>query len=243
MKIFPAIDLKDNKCVRLTKGAEQSAVVYNQNPLEQAKFFEKQGCERLHIVDLDAAFGRPEVNKATIINIRNSIDVPIQLGGGIRSEVVLKNYINEGIDFLIIGSFAVQNPELVTGISKKYLERIYFALDILDKKIMIKGWEDQSNLTNVDIFKHFNSTDIKGYVLTDVSRDGMMKGLDIALIKENLILSKKNLIVGGGLSSYEDIEKLCKLKSEKIEGVIVGKSFYEGNINIKVAMDILKQNA
>ena len=243
MKIFPAIDLKDNKCVRLTKGAEQSAVVYNQNPLEQAKFFEKQGCERLHIVDLDAAFGRPEVNKATIINIRNSIDVPIQLGGGIRSEVVLKNYINEGIDFLIIGSFAVQNPELVTGISKKYLERIYFALDILDKKIMIKGWEDQSNLTNVDIFKHFNSTDIKGYVLTDVSRDGMMKGLDIALIKENLTLSKKNLIVGGGLSSYEDIEELCKLKSKKIEGVIVGKSFYEGNINIKEAMDILKQNA
>ena len=240
MKIFPAIDLKDNKCVRLTKGAEQSAVVYNQNPLEQAKFFEKQGCERLHIVDLDAAFGRPEVNKATIINIRNSIDVPIQLGGGIRSEVVLKNYINEGIDFLIIGSFAVQNPELVTGISKKYLERIYFALDILDKKIMIKGWEDQSNLTNVDIFQRFNNTNIKGYVLTDISRDGMMKGLDINLIKENLNLSKKNLIVGGGLSSYNDIENLCKLKSKKIEGVIIGKSFYEGSINIKEAMDIVK---
>ncbi len=243
MNIFPAIDLKDNKCVRLTKGAEQSAIVYNQNPLEQAKFFEKQGCERLHIVDLDAAFGRPEVNKTTIINIRNSIDIPIQLGGGIRSEVVLKNYINAGIDFLIIGSFAVQNPELVATISKKYLERIYFALDVLDKKIMIKGWEDQSNLTNVDVFQHFNNTDIKGYVLTDVSRDGMMKGLDIALIKENLTLSKKNLIVGGGLSSYEDIEELCKLKSKKIEGVIVGKSFYEGNINIKEAMDILKQNA
>tara|TARA_Y100001970_G_C14151747_1_gene813104 strand:- start:297 stop:1028 length:732 start_codon:yes stop_codon:yes gene_type:complete len=243
VNIFPAIDLKDNKCVRLTKGAEQSAIVYNQNPLEQAKFFEKQGCERLHIVDLDAAFGRPEVNKTTIINIRNSIDIPIQLGGGIRSEVVLKNYINAGIDFLIIGSFAVQNPELVATISKKYLERIYFALDVLDKKIMIKGWEDQSNLTNVDVFQHFNNTDIKGYVLTDVSRDGMMKGLDIALIKENLTLSKKNLIVGGGLSSYEDIEELCKLKSKKIEGVIVGKSFYEGNINIKEAMDILKQNA
>ena len=185
MKIFPAIDLKDNKCVRLTKGAEQSAVVYNQNPLEQAKFFEKQGCERLHIVDLDAAFGRPEVNKATIINIRNSIDVPIQLGGGIRSEVVLKNYINEGIDFLIIGSFAVQNPELVTGISKKYLERIYFALDILDKKIMIKGWEDQSNLTNQDVFERFNDTEIKGYILTDISRDGMLKGLNIELLNVN----------------------------------------------------------
>jgi len=243
VKIFPAIDLKDNKCVRLTKGAEQSAVVYNPNPLEQAKFFESQGCERLHIVDLDAAFGRPKVNKKTIINIRNSIDVPIQLGGGIRSEVVLKNYINEGIDFLIIGSFAVQNPELVTSISKKYLERIYFALDLLDKKIMIKGWEDQSNLTNVDIFQRFNSTDIKGYVLTDISRDGMMKGLDIGLIKENLKLSSKNLIVGGGLSSYKDIENLCKLKSKKIEGVIMGKSFYEGSINIKEAMDILKQNA
>ena len=243
MKIFPAIDLKDNKCVRLKKGAELSAVIYNNSPIEQAKFFENQGCERLHIIDLDAAFGRPEVNKETIVNIRNSIDIPIQLGGGIRSELTLKNYINLGIDFLIIGSFAVQKPELFTTLSKKYIKRIYFALDVLDKKIMIKGWEDQSNLTNEDVFQRYNSTEIKGYVLTDISRDGMMKGLDISLIKENLNLSEKNLIVGGGLSSYADLKNLCKLRSNKIEGVIAGKSFYEGNINIKEAISILEQNA
>ena len=243
MKIFPAIDLKDNKCVRLTKGKEQSSIIYNNNPLEQAKFFEDQGCERLHIIDLDAAFGRPEINKNTIINIKKSIKIPIQLGGGIRSREILKNYFDQGIDYLIIGSFAVENPDIVEILSNEYSNRIYFALDILNKKIMIKGWKNMSNLSHQDVFKQFNHTKIKGYVLTDVSRDGMMSGIDNKLIKENLKLTKKNLIVGGGLSTYKDLDKLQNIQSQFFEGIIVGKSFYEGSINIKKGMEILNQNA
>ena len=116
-------------------------------------------------------------------------------------------------------------------------------MDVLDKKIMIKGWEDQSDLTSEEMFKRFNDTEIKGYILTDVARDGMMQGLDMKLIKENINFSKKDLIVGGGLSSYYDLEELNKIKSKNLEGVIVGKSFYIGNINIKKGMDILNQHA
>ncbi len=243
MKLIPAIDLKDNKCVRLTKGVEQSAVIYNEDPLEQAKFFENQGCERLHIIDLDAAFGRHQVNRNTIINIKKKINIPIQLGGGIRNQEAVKDYFSKGIDYLIIGSFAVENPNLLKTISKQYSEKIYFALDVLNKKIMIKGWEDQSNLTNQDVFERFNDTEIKGYILTDISRDGMLKGLNIDLINENLNLSKKNLIVGGGLSTYRDLEILNKIQSKKLEGVIMGKSFYVGNIEIKKGMSVLNKNA
>lgn len=243
MILIPAIDLKDNKCVRLTKGKEHSSTTYNDNPLEQAKFFEDQGCERLHIIDLDAAFGRPEVNKNTIINIKKTTKIPIQLGGGIRSKEILKNYFDQGIDFLIIGSFAVEKPDIVETLSNEYNNRIYFALDVLDNKIMIKGWKNQSDLFYQDVFKRFNYTKIKGYILTDVSRDGMMKGIDTKLINENLKLTKKNLIVGGGLSTYKDLNELSNLQSQFFEGIIIGKSFYEGNIEIKKGMEILNKNA
>ena len=243
MKLIPAIDLKDNKCVRLTKGVEQSAVIYNEDPLEQAKFFENQGCERLHIVDLDAAFGRPQVNRNTIINIKKKINIPIQLGGGIRDPEAVKDYFSKGIDYLIIGSFAVENPDAVLSLSKDYVKKIYFALDVLDKKIMIKGWEDKSNLTIANVFERFNQTDLKGYVFTDVSRDGMLSGINLDLINENLSLSEKNLIIGGGLSNYKDLEKLAEIKSKNFEGVIVGKAFYVGNIDIKKGMEILNKNA
>lgn len=182
------------------------------------------------MVDLDAAFGRSEVNRKTIINIKKSIKIPIQLGGGIRSQKDLKNYIDQGIDFIIISSFAVENPDLVAALSMEYAKKIYFAMDILDNKIMVKGWKDQSDLTSKNAFKRFNDTEIKGYILTDISRDGMMEGLNINLIKENLNFSQKDLIVGGGLSSYNDLEELKKIKSQKLEGVIVGKSFYVGKI-------------
>ena len=127
MKLIPAIDLKDNKCVRLSKGVENSAVIYNEDPLEQAKYFEKQGCERLHVIDLDAAFGRPEINREIIFDIKRSINIPVQLGGGIRSQEILKNYIDRGIDYVIIGSFAVENPDTLLSLSKDYVKKIYFA--------------------------------------------------------------------------------------------------------------------
>ena len=243
MKIFPAIDLRENKCVRLTKGDESSSIVFNSNPIEQAKYFQDQGCARLHLVDLDSAFGRNGINNNTIKKIRESISIPIQIGGGIRSVEIAKNYFELGADYLIIGSFAISNSEQVKNLANNYLDKIYVALDVLKNKIMIKGWVEESNFTPKKIFKEYESTNIRGYVLTDIEKDGMLTGLNQEMIIQNLKLTNKKLIVGGGLKNNLDLENLKKIKSNSLEAVIAGKSFYVGNIDLKKAQLILDLNA
>jgi phosphoribosylformimino-5-aminoimidazole carboxamide ribotide isomerase len=243
VKIFPAIDLKDNKCVRLIKGEDNSSVIFNKNPIEQAKYFEDQGCSRLHLVDLDSAFGRSGINNTTIEKIRNSIKIPIQIGGGIRSIETAKNYFNLGADYLIIGSFAISDSSEVKGLADIYPNKIYVALDILQNKIMIKGWKEESVFTPKKLFKLYEKTNVRGYVLTDIENDGMLTGLNHEMIVQNLDLTNKKLIVGGGLKDNFDLKKLITIKSKNLEGVIAGKSFYVGNINLKKAQKILENNA
>ena len=243
MKIFPAIDLKGNKCVRLSKGEDSTSVVFNSNPVEQAKYFEDQGCERLHLVDLDSAFGRNNINNETIKKIRGAISIPIQIGGGIRSEAIAKNYFELGADYLIIGSFAVTNSEVVKNIAKLYSNKIYVALDIFNNKIMIKGWVEESNFTPKKLFMTFDNSNIRGYVLTDIENDGMLTGLNHKMILQNLSLTNKKIIVGGGLKDNSDLKKLKNVSKKNLEGVIAGKSFYVGNIDLIEAQKILDINA
>jgi phosphoribosylformimino-5-aminoimidazole carboxamide ribotide isomerase len=243
MKIFPAIDLKENKCVRLTKGKDDTSVVFNSNPIDQAKFFEDQGCSRLHLVDLDSAFGRNNVNDKTIESIRNAISIPIQIGGGIKSEKIAQNYIDLGVNYLIIGSFAITEKKVVKNIAQKHPDSIYVSLDILKNKIMIRGWREESNTTSDMLFKIYNKSMIRGYVLTDIENDGMLSGLNQEMIIQNLKLTNKKLIVGGGLKDNSDLEELIKIQYKNLEAVIAGKSFYVGNIDLKKAQQILSQNA
>ncbi len=243
MNIFPAIDLKENKCVRLSKGEDSTSVVFNENPVEQAKYFEDQGCKRLHLVDLDSAFGRNNINNKTIQIIRNAISIPIQIGGGIRSENIAKSYFELGADFLIIGSYAVSNSKEVKNLAENFKQKIYVALDVLRNKIMIKGWVEESDYTPEKIFQTYDESNIRGYVLTDIEKDGMLTGLNHKMIATNLSLTNKKLIVGGGLKNNLDIEQLRNIKSDNLEGVIAGKSFYVGNIDLKEAQKILDENA
>ena len=245
MKLIPAIDLKDNKCVRLTQGKEETSEVYNENPVEQAKFFEKEGCERIHIIDLDSAFNRSTVNKDTIINIRQSIKIPIELGGGIRSRDDALFWFNNNIDYLIIGSLAARDSKLVLEIAKEFENKIYISLDILNNKIMIEGWTKEIQLNLFNIFKTYNKSKIRGYVLTDIFRDGMMQGLNFKLINKNLSQTSKSMIFGGGLSNYNDLKILKNMDSKfkNIEGIIAGKSFYSGAIEIKKGINILNSDA
>ena len=198
MNIFPAIDLKENKCVRLSKGEDSTSVVFNENPVDQAKYFEDQGCKRLHLVDLDSAFGRNNINNKTIQNIRNSISIPIQIGGGIRSENIAKRYFDLGADFLIIGSYAVSNSQEVKNLAENFKQKIYVALDVLKNKIMIKGWVEESEFTPEKIFQTYDKSSIRGYVLTDIEKDGMLTGLNQKMISANISLTKKNLLSGAG---------------------------------------------
>jgi phosphoribosylformimino-5-aminoimidazole carboxamide ribotide isomerase len=243
VKIFPAIDLKENKCVRLSKGEDSTSVVFNANPVDQAKHFEDEGCSRLHLVDLDSAFGRNDINNKTIQNIRNAISIPIQIGGGIRSENIAKSYFNLGADFLIIGSYAVSNAQEVKNLAENFKQKIYVALDVLNNKIMIKGWLEESDFTPKKIFQTYDESSIRGYVLTDIEKDGMLTGLNQKMILNNVSLTHKKLIVGGGLKNNLDLEQLRKIKSNNLEGVIAGKSFYVGNIDLKEAQKILDKNA
>ena len=243
MKIFPAIDLKENKCVRLTRGEDSTSVVFNTNPVEQAKYFEDQGCERLHLVDLDSAFERNNINNDTIKKIRDGISIPIQIGGGIRSEDIVKNYFDLGANYLIIGSFAISNSEEVKRLANNYPQKIYVALDILNNKIMVKGWVEESDFTPAKLFATYEESSVRGYVLTDIAKDGMLTGLNQEMILQNISLTSKKLIVGGGLKDNFDLEKLRMIQSDNLEGVIVGKSFYVGNIDLKEAQKILSGNA
>ena len=243
MKIFPAIDLKENKCVRLIKGEDNSSVVFNENPVEQAKYFEEQGCKRLHLVDLDSAFGRNNINDKTIQKIRDAISIPIQIGGGIRSEKIARDYFDLGADFLIIGSYAVSNSQEVKILAENFKHKIYVALDILNNKIMIKGWVEESDFTPEKLFYTYDDSSIRGYVLTDIKKDGMLTGLNQKMILTNASLTKKKLIVGGGLKNNLDLKKLRNIKSDNLEGVIAGKSFYVGNIDLKEAQKVLDENA
>ncbi len=243
MKLFPAIDLKDNKCVRLSRGKDESSVVFNENPVDQAIYFEQQGCKRLHLVDLDSAFGRLNINSKTIKEIRKAISIPIQMGGGIRSKDYANSLFNLYIDYLIIGSYSITNVNDVLDLAKSFSNRVYVALDILNHKLMIRGWRDEAKIKTDDLLKKYNPSNIRGYVLTDINNDGMLNGLDIDLINYYQNLTNKNLVVGGGLTSYIDLKKLNKLSKKNLEGVIAGKSFYIGNIDLKHAQKILDKNA
>ncbi len=243
MKAFPAIDLKDNKCVRLTKGKDNTSQIFNSDPVDQAKYFEDQGCSRLHLVDLDSAFGRSGNNTKTIQQIRKSISIPIQLGGGVRDSKIAKKYFELGINYLIIGSYAVKNAEKVTELAESFQDKIYVALDVLGENIMINGWQQKSIFTPAKLFQHYDKTKIRGYVLTDIENDGMLAGLNLNMISLNLSLTIKKLIVGGGLKDMQDIKELKKIQSPKLEGVIAGKAFYVGGIDLKKADKLLSTNA
>ena len=248
MNIIPAIDLKDNKCVRLSKGKDNSSIIFNDDPVKQAIFFEKIGCKKIHIVDLDAAFSRPDINISSIKKIRNSISIPIQLGGGIRSEVLADKYFDLGINNLIIGSMAVEKPHIVKSLSFKYKNMIYISLDISKNNVMVKGWKEKSKLKIDDLLNLYKESKIKGYIVTDIENDGMLNGLNIDFISEfsnkiELIhkLSKK-FIIAGGLTNYDDLINLKKLYLKNAEGIISGKSFYSGNIDLIKAQNILDSN-
>ena len=245
MQIIPAIDLKDNKCVRLTKGKDETSIVFNENPEKQAIYFQEIGCKKIHIIDLDAAFGRPDINLYSIKKIRNSISIPIQLGGGVRKKSDAERYFDLGIENLIIGSMSTKNPDVVKTLSDVYKTRIYVSLDIKDNNVMVSGWKEKSILNLDDILEIYNKSNVKGYVITDIKNDGMLNGLNMDFIKNTINkinltndLNKK-IILAGGLTGYDDLKKLNNLNLNNVEGIISGKSFYVGNIDLIKAQKIL----
>ena len=228
MIIFPAIDLKDGKAVRLTKGVMDSAKVYSSEPYELAKKFEEMGAKWLHIVDLNGAFAGEPKNIEQIEKIRKNTNLKIQLGGGIRDEDTIKRYLDLGINRLILGSIAAKNPQKVIKLADKY--PIAVGIDARDGFVAIDGWDKTESIKAIELAKIYENSKIECIIATDISKDGTLSGLNIDFILDIQNAAKKLIIASGGVASEEDVKKV---KENKIYGVIIGKAFYEGKIDLR----------
>ena len=235
MDILPAIDLKDGRAVRLTKGLMDSAKIYSNEPYELAKVFENAGSSWLHVVDLNGAFAGEPKNLEQIRKIRKNTDLKIQLGGGIRDEETIIKYLDLGINRLILGSIALKNPQFVKDMAKKY--PIAVGIDAIDGYVAVEGWATKSTIKATDLAKEFKNAGVEAIICTDVSKDGTLLGVNVDFTTSIARACGLNTIASGGVRDIEDIKRL---KSSKIvNGVIIGKAYYEGKLDIKDAFKLI----
>ena len=233
MIIFPAIDIKGGKCVRLIKGDFNQMTSYEKSPLDQAKIYFQNGFKNIHIVDLDGALNGKSSNSNIVKEIIKNFELKIQIGGGIRTMEDIEAWIKSGVDKVIIGTAAVENKNLLKIACEKFKNKIAVALDVKDGFIYLSGWKRQTNILVSDFLKEIQDFGISRIIYTDINKDGTKKGPNI---KDTIQLSGKGkipFIVSGGISSMEDIKKIKSINNANIEGVIVGKSIYDGDIKIK----------
>jgi len=235
MTILPAIDLKDGKAVRLSKGLMDSAKIYSDEPWQVAKHFEELGSEWVHLVDLNGAFAGEPKNLEQIKKIRDNCNLKLELGGGIRDEETIKMYLELGIDRLIFGSIAVKNPDFVKEMAKRY--PIVVGIDAIDGMVAVEGWAETSSMRATDLAKEFAASGVEAIICTDVGRDGMLSGVNIEFTKAIKDASGVETIASGGLKDMSDIEALIETG---IDGTIVGKAFYEGTLDLAEAFSRAK---
>ena len=232
MIIFPAIDIKDGKCVRLVKGDFNKMTSYQNSPFDQAKIYFQSGVRNIHIVDLDGALEGKLTNSSTVKEILKNLNLKIQIGGGIRTIEDIDNWIKSGVDKVILGTAAVENIDLLKAACEKFQNKIAVSLDVKNGFISLSGWKKQTNILAIDFVKKIENFGVSRIIYTDINKDGTKKGPNL---KDTVELSTKvkiPFIISGGISSIEDIKKIKSLNNSNIEGVIVGKSIYDGDIKI-----------
>ena len=238
MIIYPAIDLQDGKCVRLTKGDFEQQTVYSRSPIEQAKAFEDKGFKFLHVVDLDRTIHKEKSNLKTIKEIIHSTGLKVQVGGGLRTKDTIEEVIDLGVENAVMGTAAVNDIDLLIEISQKYKNKISVGLDVRDKMIALKGWKDQTEISCFDFLENIKNLPLKSIIFTDINKDGMKQGINIEDTLKMAESSNIPVTASGGVSSIDDI-KLIKSK-KKISGVVVGKAIYDGLIDLN---ELVKFNA
>jgi phosphoribosylformimino-5-aminoimidazole carboxamide ribotide isomerase len=231
MIIFPAIDLKDGQCVRLKQGVMDDATVFNSDPAAQAKIFEDQAFQWLHCVDLNGAFAGRSANAPALRAIRAAINLPIQLGGGIRDLGAVEHWLAAGITRVILGTAALTNPEFVREAARKFPGRIVVGADAKGGKIATEGWAEVSNLTPVELGKRFEDAGVAAILFTDIDGDGLLKGVNVTATAALARALSIPVIASGGVGSLADIEALMAAKVPNIEGVVVGRALYDGRID------------
>ena len=239
MKLIPAIDLMNGKCVRLFKGDFNKRKDFSKEPHEQAKYWENEGAKCIHIVDLDAAKTGIPKNDHSIKEIVKTVNIPIQIGGGIRSLERIEQLLSYGLDKVIMGTSAIENKELVKDLSSKYPNRIIVGIDAKDGKVSTRGWLKQSDVLATDLVKEFSYFKIASFVVTDINTDGTLAGTNEVFIQKILEITDIPVIASGGVGSISDLLSLTKFEHSGLYGVIVGKALYENKFTIREANNIL----
>ncbi len=239
MIIIPAIDLKEGKCVRLRQGIMEDSTVYSDDPVKVAKKWEHMGADIIHVVDLDGAIAGKPVNEKIIKEIVESVDIRIQVGGGIRDLKTVKDYINIGVYRIVLGTIAIKNPLLVEDACNSYPGQIAVGIDAKDGMVAIKGWTEKTEEKATDFATELEDLGVSVIIYTDISRDGMLTGPNISAVKEMAMSLSIPIIASGGVSSLDDLLALHALEDFGVEGAIVGKALYTGDIDLKKALEII----
>jgi phosphoribosylformimino-5-aminoimidazole carboxamide ribotide isomerase len=238
--LFPAIDLKEGLAVRLEQGDITRATIFHRDPAAQAAAFESQGFEYLHLVDLDGAFAGKPVNADAVDRILESIAIPVQLGGGIRNMATVEAWLEKGVTRVIIGTAAVDDPRFVKQAARDYPGQVAVGLDARDGKVALEGWAETSELTALEIAKRFEDVGVAAIIYTDVTRDGMLKGLNLDATIALADVISIPVIASGGLASIDDIKALLEPLAAKLAGAIAGRALYDGRLDAAEALALIR---
>ena len=240
IEIIPAIDLLGGKCVRLHQGNYNLVTEFSSDPIQQALIWQEKGATRLHLVDLDGAKTGKPVNDLTIKAIKKELTIPIQIGGGIRSQQRAEDLINTGIDRVILGTIAIEKPEIVNKLSSKYPGKIIVGIDAKDGRVATRGWINQSKIKATDLVKNLSKSSISAIISTDISTDGTLEGPNLDFLKDIASVSNVPVIASGGIGTIGDILSLLPLEHYGICGVIIGRALYDGKIDLTEAIRVTK---
>jgi phosphoribosylformimino-5-aminoimidazole carboxamide ribotide isomerase len=243
MILFPAIDLKDGQCVRLKLGDMAEATVFNDNPAAQAKSFQDQGFEWLHLVDLNGAFAGRPVNGKAVEAILKAISIPVQLGGGIRDMATIEHWLSRGVTRVILGTIALRNPDIVREACKEFPRQVVVGIDAKAGHVAVEGWGESTSLTAMELARRFEDAGVAAIVFTDVDRDGILKGINFEKTLELANGVNIPVIASGGLASIADVKRLLEPDCAILEGAISGRAIYDGRLDAKAALKLIRERA
>lgn len=242
MIIIPAIDLKDGKCVRLKQGRMDSSTVFNDDPAEQARTWAGMGASRIHVVDLNGSVQGNPANRRSIEAIVGAVQVPVQLGGGIRTEETVRMYLDLGISSVILGTVAARNPEFVLDLLSKFPDTISIGIDARSGKVAVEGWTEATEFKATALAARFDEAKPVAFIYTDIDRDGMMGGPNIRSTRDFADATSTPVILSGGISSLDDVKAALPLAKHGVSGIITGRALYEGKLDLREAILLTEKN-
>ncbi|MEO3434828.1 1-(5-phosphoribosyl)-5-[(5-phosphoribosylamino)methylideneamino]imidazole-4-carboxamide isomerase [Inquilinus sp. CAU 1745] len=243
MNLYPAIDLKDGACVRLVRGEMDAATVFNQDPAEQARIFAGQGFDWIHVVDLNGAFAGRPVNAEAVEGVLAAVDVPVQLGGGIRDLAMVEGWLERGVRRVVLGTVALKDPALVKEACRLFPGQIAVGIDARDGFVAVEGWAETSTVKTLDLALKFEDSGVAAIIYTDINRDGAMGGLNVEATADLAFALTTPVIASGGVTTLDDLRALKREEEAGIDGVICGRALYDGRIDPKTALAILSGKA